>query len=137
MRAMLAIGLVALAFRQTPKGHPARFGALLSLGLAVFTLGVFLLLPRAVGRVLMPLTAMGAMTFTLYVAHLLVMWLELFWDAPQLWFWGQIVAFALVAVLWQRYLGQGPLEKVVTRSTKAVSRRVLARGGDEVRPPAA
>lgn len=123
--------LVPGAHSNTP------FSLLLSLGLAVFTLGVFLLLPRAVGRALMPLTAMGAMTFTLYVAHLLVMWLELFWDAPQLWFWGQIAAFALVAVLWQRYLGQGPLEKVVTRSTKAVSRRVLARGGDGVRPPAA
>lgn len=32
---LLAIGLVALAFRQTPKGHPARFGALLSLGLII------------------------------------------------------------------------------------------------------
>ena len=64
------------------------------------------------------------------------MWLELFWDAPYLWFWGQILVFALVAVLWRRYLGQGPLEKVVARSTRAISRRVMARGGDEARPPA-
>ncbi|MEF2280169.1 COX15/CtaA family protein [Deinococcus sp. YIM 134068] len=32
---MLALGLVALAFRVTAKGHPARLGALLSLGLIV------------------------------------------------------------------------------------------------------
>ncbi|MFC5846988.1 COX15/CtaA family protein [Deinococcus petrolearius] len=32
---LLAIGLVALAFAGTAKGHPARFGALLSLGLIV------------------------------------------------------------------------------------------------------
>ena len=32
---LLAIGLVAVAFRQTPRGHPARFGALLSLGLII------------------------------------------------------------------------------------------------------
>ncbi|MVN87039.1 heme A synthase [Deinococcus sp. HMF7620] len=32
---LLAIGLVALAFQTTPKGHPARFGALLSLGLII------------------------------------------------------------------------------------------------------
>ncbi len=122
--------LVSAAHSNTP------FSLLLSLGLAVFTLGLFLLLPPAVHRALTPLTAMGTMTFTLYVSHLLVMWLELFWDAPYLWFWGQILAFALVAVLWQRYLGQGPLEKVVTRSTRAISRRVMARGGDEARPPA-
>jgi uncharacterized membrane protein len=122
--------LVSAAHSNTP------FSLLVSLGLAVSTLGLFLLLPHAVDRALTPLTAMGAMTFTLYVSHLLVMWLELFWDAPYLWFWGQILVFALVAVLWQRYSGPGPLEKVVTRSTKAISRRVLARGGDEVRPPA-
>ncbi|WP_243398292.1 COX15/CtaA family protein [Deinococcus koreensis] len=32
---LLAIGLVALAFRVTARGHPARFGALLSLGLII------------------------------------------------------------------------------------------------------
>lgn len=122
--------LVPGAHSNTP------FSLLLSLGVALFTLGVFLLLPRAVDRVLTPLTAMGAMTFTLYVSHLLVMWLELFWDAPYAWFWGQILVFAVVAVLWQRHLGAGPLEKVVTRSTKAISRRVLARGGHGTRPPA-
>ncbi|KUG61080.1 hypothetical protein AVL61_07910 [Kocuria rosea subsp. polaris] len=122
--------LVPGAHSNTP------FSLLLSLGVALLTLGVFLLLPRAVDRVLTPLTAMGAMTFTLYVSHLLVMWLELFWDAPYLWFWGQILAFAVVAILWQRRLGQGPLEKVVTRSTRAISRRVLARGEVAARNPA-
>lgn len=121
--------LVPGAHSNTP------FSLLLSLGLALLALGAFLLLPRAVDRTLTPLTAMGTMTFTLYVAHLLVMWLELFWDAPTLWFWGQILGFALVAVLWQRFLGQGPLETVVSRSTKAISRRVLARGGDGTQPP--
>ncbi|MEX5295315.1 heparan-alpha-glucosaminide N-acetyltransferase domain-containing protein [Kocuria sp. CPCC 205268] len=122
--------LVSAAHSNTP------FSLLLSLGIAMVTLGVFLLLPGALGRVLTPLTAMGAMTFTLYVSHLLVMWLELFYDAPAAWFWGQILVFAVVAVLWQRYLGQGPLEKVVTRSTRAISRRVLARGGDGTPRPA-
>ncbi|MGQ1837320.1 heparan-alpha-glucosaminide N-acetyltransferase domain-containing protein [Kocuria turfanensis] len=112
------------------------FALVLSLGLAVSALGLFLMLPRAVDRVLTPLTAMGSMTFTLYVIHLLVMWLELFWDAPYPWFWGQILAFGLVAVLWQRSLGQGPLEKLVSRSTKAIARRVLARGSDDSTPTA-
>lgn len=32
---LLGIALVVLAFRQTPKGHPVRFGAVLSLGLVI------------------------------------------------------------------------------------------------------
>lgn len=122
--------LVSGAHSNTP------FSLLLSLGLAVGALGLFLLLPRAADRALTPLAAMGAMTFTLYVSHLLVMWLELFWDAPYLWFWGQILVFALTAVLWQRSIGQGPLEKLVSASTKAIARRVLARGADGTAPRA-
>ncbi|MGX5357856.1 heparan-alpha-glucosaminide N-acetyltransferase domain-containing protein [Kocuria sp. KH4] len=112
------------------------FALVLSLGVAASVLGLFLLLSRAVDRVLTPLTAMGSMTFTLYVLHLLVMWLELFWDDPFPWFWGQLLAFALLAVLWQRSIGQGPLETLVSRSTKAIARRVLARGPDGSTPTA-
>lgn len=48
---LLALALVAVAFRQTPKGHPARFGAVLSFGL--------ILLEGVVGgvQVLLGLTA--------------------------------------------------------------------------------
>ena len=107
------------------------------MGLALSVLGVCLLLERVAGRILAPLAAAGAMTFTLYTAHLLILWPEYYDLAPAAWTAGQIVVFTVFALLWRRALGQGPLEKVVTRSTKAVSRRVLARDGDGARPPAA
>ncbi len=121
---------------STPHTNTPFFLAL-NVGLALSVLGVCLLLERVAGRVLAPLAAAGAMTFTLYTAHLLILWPEYYDLAPAAWTAGQIVAFTVFALLWRRALGQGPLEKVVTRSTKAVSRRVLARGGDGVRPPAA
>ncbi|MFF0989036.1 heparan-alpha-glucosaminide N-acetyltransferase domain-containing protein [Kocuria nitroreducens] len=104
----------------------------LNVGLALSVLGVCLLLERVAGTVLAPIAAAGAMTFTLYTAHLLVLWPEYYDLAPAAWTGGQIVAFTVFALLWRRALGQGPLEKVVTRSTRAISRRVLARG--EARP---
>lgn len=108
----------------------------LNVGLALSVLGVCLLLERVAGRVLAPVAAAGAMTFTLYTAHLLLLWPGYYDLAPVAWTVGQIVAFTVFALLWRRAQGQGPLEKVVTRSTRAISRRVLERGGDEARPPA-
>ncbi|MEX5300315.1 heparan-alpha-glucosaminide N-acetyltransferase domain-containing protein [Kocuria sp. CPCC 205292] len=100
---------------------------LLCLGTAVATLGLFLLVPRTVSTWLLPLAAMGSMTFTLYTAHLAFMSFDVYENAPSLWFWAQIACFALFAVLWQRTVGQGPLEKVVSAVTHDVRRRVLAR----------
>lgn len=108
----------------------------LNVGLALSVLGVCLLLERVAGRFLVPVAAAGAMTFTLYSTHLLVLWPGYYDLAPVAWTVGQIVAFTVFALLWRRAQGQGPLEKVVTRSTRAISRRVLERGGDGTRPPA-
>ncbi|MFI7581362.1 heparan-alpha-glucosaminide N-acetyltransferase domain-containing protein [Kocuria kalidii] len=108
----------------------------LNVGLALSVLGVCLLLERVAGRVLAPVAAAGAMTFTLYTAHLLLLWPEYYDLAPVAWTVAQIAAFTVFALLWRRAQGQGPLEKVVTRSTRAISHRVLARGGDGARPQA-
>ncbi|GAB2614583.1 hypothetical protein GCM10009696_20270 [Kocuria himachalensis] len=119
----------------TPHSNTPVFLAL-NVGLALSVLGICLLLERVAGRVLALIAAAGAMTFTLYTAHLLILWPEYYDLAPSVWTWGQIVGFTLFALLWKRALGQGPLEKVVTRSTRAITRRVMARGGDEARSPA-
>lgn len=100
---------------------------LLCLGTAVATLGLFLLVPRAVTRLLAPLVAMGSMTFTLYTAHLVFLSFDVYETAPLLWFWIQVACFALFAVLWQGTIGQGPLEKAVSTVSRGVRRRVLAR----------
>jgi hypothetical protein len=103
------------------------FALLLCLGTAMATLGLFLLAPRTMTKLLIPLVAMGTMTFTLYTAHLVFLSFDVYETAPLLWFWAQIVCFALFAVLWKRTVGQGPLEKVVSVVTREVRRRVLAR----------
>lgn len=101
---------------------------LLCLGTALATLGLFLLVTRAAPSWLVPLVAMGSMTFTLYTAHLVFTSADVSETAPVLWFWAQVSCFALFAVLWRRARGQGPLEGVVSAVTHDVRRRVLARG---------
>ena len=103
------------------------FALLISLGMAVFALGAFLLLARLIGKVLTPLAAAGSMTFTLYTLHLLFLALEVYDLAPGFWFWMQLAVFGLLAVAWQRAVGQGPLEKAVARVSKGISRRVAER----------
>ncbi|OLT07493.1 hypothetical protein BJF77_14175 [Kocuria sp. CNJ-770] len=110
------------------------FSLALDVGLALSVLGICLLLERVAGRILRPVAAAGSMTFTLYTAHLLLLWPEYYDAAPLAWTGGQIVAFVVFALVWQRARGQGPLETVVARSTKAIARRVLARDPDGSTP---
>lgn len=84
-----------------------------SLGIALLVLGVFLLVAQRAGRWLEPLYAMGAMTLTLYTAHLVALSLELHEDQPALWFWANVLAAAAFAVVWSWRMGRGPLEKAV------------------------
>lgn len=98
---------------------------LLCLGSSMAVLGGFLLLGRALEKWLLPLAAMGAMTLTLYSAHLLALSTEVHYDQPYLWFLIQIGAALAFATAWRRGLGQGPLERVVARSVKLTRRAVL------------
>ncbi|MFF0991415.1 heparan-alpha-glucosaminide N-acetyltransferase domain-containing protein [Kocuria nitroreducens] len=86
------------------------------LGSGAAVLGAFLLLARRWGSWLLPLSAMGSMTLTLYSAHLLALSTEVHYDQPYLWFFIQVVVAACFATAWHRALGQGPLERVVARS---------------------
>lgn len=55
-----------------------------SLGVAMGALGGFLLIARKVGAWLLPLTAMGIMTLTIYTAHLVALSFEVHYDRPYL-----------------------------------------------------
>ncbi|MBB5747978.1 heparan-alpha-glucosaminide N-acetyltransferase domain-containing protein [Micrococcus sp. TA1] len=90
-----------------------------SLGIGLLVLGVFLLLGARAGRWLAPLAAMGAMTLTLYTAHLLALAPEVHYDDPELWFALHLGLAAILAWFWTRHLGRGPLEAVVARAVKA------------------
>ncbi|WP_424347492.1 heparan-alpha-glucosaminide N-acetyltransferase domain-containing protein [Kocuria sp. CH-021] len=100
---------------------------LLGLGSAVAALGVFLLLARRSASWLLPLSAMGAMTLTVYSAHLLALAAEVHYDQP-LWFGIHVGVAAAFALLWRQAMGQGPLERLVAGLVRGTRRRVLSRG---------
>lgn len=86
-------------------------------------------------RVLGPLVAAGRMPLTIYTGQLFVL---AFWlltpaagDPPWIESWslllGLSVASLVVAVLWQRFVGRGPLEVVVSRLTAVGARREAVR----------
>ncbi|KUG56600.1 hypothetical protein AVL61_05955 [Kocuria rosea subsp. polaris] len=94
--------------------------ALLSgVGTGALVLGLCLLVARRAEHVLLPLVAAGSMTLTLYSAHLLGLFLELHYERPVLWFLVHVLTGTVLAVLWRRARGQGPLERVVGRSAHA------------------
>ncbi|MFE7630662.1 heparan-alpha-glucosaminide N-acetyltransferase domain-containing protein [Kocuria sp. NPDC057446] len=97
-----------------------------SLGTGIAVLGFFLLLSRAVGAWLLPLSAMGSMTLSLYTAHLVALAFEVHYDRPYLWFTIQLVSAVLFSVAWQRALGQGPLERAVGAVAKSARRRSMS-----------
>jgi uncharacterized membrane protein len=104
---------------------PLAIAASLGVGLAV--LGFFLLVAPRARALLVLLSAMGAITLTLYTAHLVGLSFEAHYDRPYLWFTANLTANVLFAVIWQRTLGQGPLERVVSTSVSATRRAVLYR----------
>lgn len=112
-----------LAIATPHTNTPLAIAASLGMGLAV--LGIFLLIGQQAGAWLLPLSAMGVMTLTLYTAHLVGLSFELHYDQPYLWFIINLAVAALFAVAWQRALGQGPLERVIATSVKSTRRLVL------------
>jgi uncharacterized membrane protein YeiB len=102
------------------------------LGSAMAVVGACLLLTRisAVRRLLWPLQAAGAMTLTLYSAHILVLETEVLEDSPAALFLPLVVSSLTFAVLWRRWQDQGPLERIVAEAANRTRRAVLAQVGD-------
>ena len=98
-----------------------------SLGVGLLVLGSFLLVSQQFRAWLLPLSAMGAMALTLYTVHLLALSFQAPYDQPYLWYVIHVVVAALLAVAWQRALGQGPLERVLSTSVETTRRTVLHR----------
>jgi uncharacterized membrane protein len=86
-----------------------------TLGSAMAVLGAALLLTRVdvFARLLRPLAAAGAMTLTLYCGHLLVLATGVLTDAPETLYALLVLGALLFGFGWQRWLGQGPLERLV------------------------
>jgi uncharacterized membrane protein YeiB len=81
-------------------------------GTALLALGLCLLLTRRTGPLLAPLAAVGSMPLTVYTAHLHVLhWTD--GDDPTRYYLLQVGVALVVAPLWRRYVGRGPLEAVL------------------------
>lgn len=90
-----------------------------SAGFAAALLGLLLSCPALVRRILAPLTAIGFLPLTVYTGHVvsLAIW-EPDTDTPAF-FLSSVAVAAVAALLWRRCFGRGPLERLVTRITKA------------------
>ena len=97
---------------------------LMDLGTALAVVGILLLVARP-NRLWSTLGAMGGRTLSLYSAHLLALTLMLHYDRPGLWFAVHVLVAAVLAVLWQKHLGQGPLERGVAAAVRGTRRLVL------------
>lgn len=100
------------------------FAIAFALGVGLATLGACLLIARRIPGPLGPLATMGAMTFTLYTAHLLALAAEVHYDEPFLWFLIHLVVAATFALAWCRVSGQGPLERCASVSVRTTRRLV-------------
>jgi uncharacterized membrane protein len=101
-----------------------------TIGAALGLLGALLLLAstgRQARAVLAPLAAAGTMTLSLYSAHVLLLASDLLPADRETSYGVQVVAALVLAWLWRRFLGRGPLERVVahlaTPARRAVARR--------------
>lgn len=91
-------------------------------GAAAAVVAVCLLLTRRIPQALLPLSAPGAMTLTLYSLHICVMsWADQLTPLPdplQL-FWLQLAAAVAVGILFQRVGSRGPLELIASGAANA------------------
>ncbi|WP_026552993.1 heparan-alpha-glucosaminide N-acetyltransferase domain-containing protein [Arthrobacter sp. H20] len=91
-------------------------------GTAALVIGLCLLATRKFESGLLPLSATGAMTLTLYTIHI---WTMSVVDAqdpvpePSLVYWGQVVVFIVLGILFQRINARGPLELVTSGASRA------------------
>lgn len=118
-----------LASRGHHSGTP--IDMLHTIGCAIAVLGAVLLLTKlpAARRVLWPVGVAGAMTLTIYSAHAMVLNNFGLADNNDLAFYLVQVGAAIVfALVWRRFRGQGPLERLVAeasgRTRKAAARRL-------------
>ncbi len=118
-----------LAIRAHHTGTP--IDMLHTLGCAMAVLGAVLLVTklRVARRLLWPVGVAGTMTLTIYSAHALVLnanWAPL--SGNDYIAYAEQVAVALAfAVVWHRFRGQGPLERVVSAASGRARRAVMAR----------
>lgn len=111
----------------SPRDHSSSIVDVLgTAGVAIAVIGLCSLLvdgrARTVQRIAFPLVAIGSMPLSIYALHLVV--IAAVPGLPQglaTWWWFAVGA-AVFAMLWQRFLGRGPLERLVAHIAGTVGR---------------
>ena len=100
---------------------------MLSAGVAMFIIGVLLIISRTLSGLLFPLIAAGSMSLTLYVSHLLlfVPFLDSIYEHAVIWFFAQILSMMLFSSAWYYTVGKGPLESLVAMVCRRMGKIVV------------
>ncbi|MGP5928600.1 heparan-alpha-glucosaminide N-acetyltransferase domain-containing protein [Corynebacterium glyciniphilum] len=111
------------------------FAVAASGGLALLTIGAFLLITRTLNDLCTPLIATGSMTLTLYTTHLLFLTAlgDNVEEHSSMYFLVQVVVILLFATAWSLARGRGPLEEVLTRLSRGCGQLLVPvknTGGD-------
>ncbi|WP_084125943.1 heparan-alpha-glucosaminide N-acetyltransferase domain-containing protein [Demequina sp. NBRC 110054] len=96
-------------------------------GIAMATIALCLWLSDATGRWLAPLRALGAMAFTAYVAHVIVIAVvgdEIVYEPSNVALVVLLATFTAAAWAWRLRFAQGPLESLMTRASNAAATTV-------------
>lgn len=106
-------------------------------GVAVGVIGLCLLIVPRVHGLLWPLAATGSMALTVYTAHIIVIAIagdDIVWDPSHVGFLALSLGAVAFACLWRATLGQGPLERLLTRASNRAAAAFLWRRGVEPHP---
>lgn len=98
---------------------------------AVAAVGACLWLSDLGGRWLQPLRDLGAMAFTAYVAHVLIIAFagnDIVYEPSNVTLVSLLASFTLLAWAYRRWRPQGPLEELMSRASRAAADAAVARG---------
>jgi len=93
------------------------FDMLATTGTALLVLGLALLVRGRLATLLTPLWAAGSMPLSLYTAHVAFLGLTET-DDPEPYYLAQVLVGLVLATVWRRYVGRGPLEQVLALVTR-------------------
>ena len=105
-------------------GHTGVLGEiLLSVAVTAVVLHLCLIIGRQLPRLTFPFAALGSMSLTIYILHILT---ARYWQAHvslhnTMAAAGFVLAFLLLSALWKKFCGKGPAERVVSWAIKEVA----------------
>ncbi|QCX46035.1 DUF418 domain-containing protein [Arcanobacterium haemolyticum] len=125
------ITIIGLYYRFDPNipswlrftGHTGVAGEIiLSVAVAAVVIHLCVLIGNLSSTLVYPFAAMGTMSLTVYILHILT---AFYWQQnvalhSTLSAIGFIVFFLVAATLWKKFVGQGPAEKLVATAIKAI-----------------